>query len=246
MSKNTINKKILNKIQSHPKGKSFLTQSIRNAASKIKQENHGLTQSAATYVYAKSKGINVYQQLNDADKQSLTHLQKAPKPDSSESPTRKIKTKKISLPYAGKFMNPANNNAEIYPYVFILENSLRELIIKKLSGAGDWWNNKKIVKEDIKEYSKRIQDAEKKYKWIGKRGNHPIYYVTLEHLGKIIEMNFNPHFKGLFNLPDFKTWINECVPIRNLVAHNIPAQKEERDNIRIKAKYICNLIKDEL
>jgi len=59
-------------------------------------------------------------------------------------------------------------------------------------------------------------------------------------------MNFNPYFIGLFNLPDFKTWINESVPIRNLIGHNIPVQKEERDNIRIKAKYICNLIKDEL
>jgi len=162
MSKNTINKKILDKIRSHPKGKSLQTQSIRNAASKIKQENHGLTQSAATYVYAKSKGINVYRHLSDTDKQSLTHLQKTPKSDSSKLSNRKIKTKKISLPYAGKFMNPANNNAKIYPYVYILENSLRELILKKLNGSGDWWNNKKIVKEDIQEYSKRIQDAEKK------------------------------------------------------------------------------------
>jgi len=74
MSRPTIKQKMLDKIQSHPKGKGLQTQSIRNAASRIKQNNHGLTQNAATYVYAKSKGINVYQQLSDVDKQSLTHL----------------------------------------------------------------------------------------------------------------------------------------------------------------------------
>jgi len=128
----------------------------------------------------------------------------------------------------------------------VLENSLRNLILEKFKNEKDWWNNKKFVKDEVRDYAKKIQEAEKKHKWLGKgRGDHPIYYVGLDHLLNIIERNFNPHFKDVFDLGNIRTWINESVPIRNLVAHNIRTQKEERDNIKIRAKYICNLIEND-
>jgi len=149
----------------------------------------------------------------------------------------------LNLPFDQTLVKEAEQNREIYPYVYILENSLRNLIQNKFKNVPNWWSNTKIVKQDIQEYAKKIQDVEKKHKWIGKRGNHLIYYVGLEHLYKIIEMNYNPYFKGMFDLSNIKTWINECVPIRNLVAHNIVTQKTERDNIKIRTTYICNSIK---
>lgn len=185
--------------------------------------------------------------MNDDDKKSLNTY-------ASNSTSKylykfnqqtKPRTRKRSLMPSldQKLVQEAEKNMEIYPYVYVLENSLRKLILEKFANMNNWWQDKKIVKPDIQDYAQKIQNAEKKHKWVEKRGNHPIYYVGLEHLYKIIEVNFNPHFKGMFDISNLRTWVNECVPIRNLVAHNIPTQKTERDNIKIRTNYICRSVK---
>jgi len=248
MTRDTINQKLIEKIKGigGKQGTEIKDQSIRDGTSRLKKKNFGITSNAAAYKWAEEKGINVYRYLSDQDKKSLQHLTSKPVASGGHTKSYKIKKKKVEAPYGTKFVTHANQNAEIYPYVFILENSLRALILKKFKDEGNWWNNKKFVKDEVRDYAKKIQQAEQQHKWIGTRGSHPIFYVNLEHLLKIISRNYNPYFRELFDLQKFQTWVEECIPIRNLVAHNIPAQKEERDNIRIKTKYICNLIKDEL
>ena len=222
------------------------TQTIRVLISKIHTNNAGLTPNAAAHIFAKKCGVSVFRYLNAEDKKSLNNYKPSSSFSSQTNSTAgslKARKRPLRLPYEQKLVQEAEKNMEIYPYVYILENSIRELILEKFSSISNWWSNTKIVKQDIQDYAKKIQDAEKKHKWLDKRGNHPIYYVGLDHLGKILEMNYNPHFKGLFDIQNLKTWINECVPIRNLLAHNIPTQKTECDNIKIRTKYICNSIK---
>jgi len=180
--------------------------------------------------------------LSKEDIDSLKNLKGGTDSSSSKNNHKKIKSKKAIIPYGQKYITNANQNAEIYPHVFILENSLRDLILQKFQDTNDWWMSTKIVKQDIQKYAQTIMDAEKKHRWLDARGDHPIYYVGLEHLYKIIEMNYNPYFKKIFELSKLKTWIDECVPIRNLLAHNIRTSKEERNNMQIRAKYISTLI----
>ena len=238
---------LFKRISEHPKIRTKFAnaQVVRVSISKIKQENPGITSNAAAYLFAKKNKVSIFRYLSDEDKQSLSHAQFVSNQSQSKSKkNKKIQSKSIigNSIYDPKLIREANANAEIYPYVYILENSLRNLILQKFNSFNAWWLNKNIVKTDIQEYAKKIQDAERKYKWIGKRGDHPIYYVGLEHLYKIIEMNFNPHFRDIFDLQNLRTWINECVSIRNLVAHNVRTEKTERDNIKIRTKYICNSI----
>ena len=246
MVSRTINKKILKKIMSNPKVKGMKLQSVRDAISKIHKDNYGITINAAAYVFAKRKGFSIYRYLeDDDDKRSLQYLRPQAIPFQVHKKLRRtgIKVKEVTLSFGKKYIKEANENASIYPYIYVLENSLRELILEKYKDEKDWWNNDKFVKQEIRGYAKRIRDAEKKHRWLGKgRGDHPIYYIGLYHLFKIIEKNFNPYFKNVFDLGNLRTWINESVPIRNLVAHNIKTEREERENIRIRAKYICNLI----
>lgn len=222
-------------------------QSIRQTISNIKKDNPGLTSNGATQIFAQKYGVSVFRYLDDEDKNSMSYFK--PKTQfalaTGQTQKRGPRTRKraLVLPFDQKLVNEAEKNMEIYPYVYILENSLRKLILDKFAKISNWWLNNKIVKQDIQDYAKRIQKAEMQHKWVGPRGKHPIYYIGLEHLYKIIEMNYNPYFKGLFDISNLKTWINECVPIRNLVAHNIPTQKTERDNIKIRTQYICNSIK---
>lgn len=237
-----INEKILEKILNHRiiKNKGIKKQSIRDGSSKIKKDNHGVTSSAAAYEWArKNYGISVYRYLSTEDVTSLHNLKNSTSPPKNNQSSKKIKTKKAVISYGQDYITNANQNADIYPYVYVLENSLRNLILKKFQSDKNWWTNKKIVKEDIQKYAQTIMNAEKKHKWLDARGDHPIYYVGLEHLYKIIEMTYNPHFKDIFELTKLRTWIDECVPIRNLLAHNIRTRKEEQDNIKIRAKYIC-------
>jgi len=250
MSRDVIDQKIFEIIKYHPSTTGMNAQSIRNAISKIHSKNHGITMNAAASVFAQKKDFRVYRYLSSQDKDSLKYLKEEVSSGQSKNaePTQIISKKKrktITLLYGQKYQNDANKNAEIYPHIYIIENTLRDLILETFKDKANWWNNAKIVKPDIPKHAEYIKGLEEKHKFIGKRADHPIYYVNLCHLLKIIEMNYNPHFKKVFpNLNNLRTWIDEIEPVRNLVAHNVKTQNEERQNIQIKAKYICNLVEN--
>jgi hypothetical protein len=84
---------------------------------------------------------------------------------------------------------------------------LRELIFLKFGRQSEWWNDRKIVSEDIQSYALKIQQAEKKYPWLKERGDHLLFYVGLFELYKIIEHSWNS-FKDVFdNLQLLGAWI---------------------------------------
>jgi len=216
-------------------------QAIRNAISQIRRDNPGLTLNAAAKVFADKKGISVMRYLSDDDRKSLRYLKKFDKADEIKIIPKKVQVKVAKTSYGKKILKEANQNASIYPYVFILENSIRELILDIFSGENDLWSTK--VSRDVQDYADRIQQAEKKHDWLTKRGNHPIYYIGLNELFKIISKNYSAHFKHIFSdQGNLRTWINECVPIRNLLAHNVKVNPEERQNLIIRTKYICTMI----
>lgn len=230
-------------------------QAVKNYISNIKtKECPHATQNAAAQVAAQIKRFSIAKKLSKEDKHTLPHniseiveryIPKNKKVVTNMAKSSQPHVKKIKTNFGADFLNEAQENANIYPYVYILENSLRKLILETFKDQSNWWDNSRIVHKDIKKYSEIIQEAEKKHRWLDKRGSHPIYYVNLENLFKIIEMNWNPHFKPIFNdLGHLRTWIAESVPIRNLVAHNINTHKSERDNIRIRSQYICKLIEN--
>jgi len=241
-SSDSMDQRILKKIMQSPKINKTRG-AVRTAITYVRNKNKGLTLNAAASIFAEHHGINVSRYLQPKDRASLVQSPEHIIPSRQNSVrTKKIK-KNLNHSYGKRFWQEAYRNAEIYPYLYVLENSLRNLILETFKDEEDWWSDKKFVSVPIQEYAKKIQEAEKNHPWLGKgRGAHPIYYVNLEHLFKIIEKNFNPRFKKIFDLQDLSTWIKECVPIRNLVAHNIRTEKEERENIKIRAKYICNLI----
>jgi len=245
LPKKRLDPRLFEKIKSHPKIK-LGPGAIRNAISEIRKENPGITLNAAAYEFARRRGgFSLWKSLGEEDRLSLQYLKSKPaieeKKELKRRPPR-LKVKQIKPSFESTFIESAKINAEIYPYIYILENELRMLILEKFSGDKDWWYNKKFVKEEIQNYAKHIQEAEKKYVWLPKRADHPIYYVGLSELLKIIEKNWG-RFKNVFkDLGNLRTWINEVVPIRNLVAHNIKTQIEERRNVEIRTKYILTLI----
>ena len=117
------------------------------------------------------------------------------------------------------------------------------MILKEFGSGQEWWIDGTTVSTDIQEYAEKIRQAEQKYPWIMDRGNHPINYVGLLELFKIIEKNWKGHFsKVLKDLEQLRAWIKESVPIRNLVAHNIKTREQERQVIRKNTDYICRIV----
>ncbi|MBI2105623.1 hypothetical protein HYT56_02165 [Candidatus Woesearchaeota archaeon] len=246
MTSSGLSKEIVNEFIK--RGHFTSEQSVKNLISKIKtDEGLSCSQNAVAQVVAKIKGFSVARRLKKEDKvppniseivakYARNNRGNNSKPKSAPDFKRKISNSQDPME------KEAYTNASIYPYVFLLENKLRNVIFNKFKSNSNWWTDTKIVKKDIQEYAEKIQKAEQKYKWVDARGEHPIYYVNLEHLFKIIEKNWN-EFKNIFNdLGHLRTWIAECIPVRNLIAHNIKTKKPERDDIIKSSRKICTLI----
>jgi HEPN superfamily Swt1-like protein len=245
MTREIVTPKLFQHMIGHPNLEGITRQSLRNAIYRIRKENPGVTMNAAAYVYAEKKNISVFRYLSPEDKASLGFVREREKEQklAEESAARPRKVTAPKLDFETPFENDAYFNAQSYPYVYVLENSLRQLVLTKFSVISKWWDNPKFVSVEIQEYAKRIQLAESKYGWLKERGDHQIYYVGLFELFKIIERNWNTTFKDVFSdLGLLSAWVKECVPIRNQIAHNVRIRPQERDNLKLRTDYVCRLI----
>src|SRR6266571_6679750 len=160
MVRDVVSRNLFEKITSNPRVKAMREQSVRDAISRIHKKHHGITMNAAAYVFADAKGFGVYRYLSPGDKLSLQHL-KTPVPVQSSSAVtqkRKVNMRDIKPDLDSPFIGEANDNAKAYPYIYILENTLRAVILRKFEGKPDWWKDQSIVKKDIQDYATRIRE----------------------------------------------------------------------------------------
>jgi hypothetical protein len=120
-------------------------------------------------------------------------------------------------------INILKENIEGYKFMFIIENSLRELIIDIMQKKfGPKWYKSRIPGDINAKYINAI-NCEKKIKWQNLVPHHPIYYIDFPDLKKIIiqKNNWDEIFKRMFGN---KEWLiglfNELEFIRNIIAHN--------------------------
>jgi hypothetical protein len=117
-----------------------------------------------------------------------------------------------------------HNNLHIYFLLFIIENSMRELIIELLDSVdGPRWYKSRLPGDVLKKYRDGLA-YEKKIKWTHLIPHHPIYYIDFSDLAKIIsrEDNWKEAFKNVFGTRTdiFVSMLAELEPIRNKIAHN--------------------------
>jgi hypothetical protein len=242
MTRDVLSPKIFEKIVKDPRVRRMNTGSVRNAVSEFHKRNPGISMNAAAYLFGRSKGFSVYKSLTPEDKKSLQFVKSNSEPATSAN--RKVTPRRpdIRPDFDSPFVSDANDNAEAYLYIYLLENGLRQTILDKFGTDPGWWNDVKRVPPDIQTYASRILDAEKKFPWIKKRADHPLYYVGLYELFRIIEQSWQS-FRAIFSdLESLRTWMKEIVPIRNYVAHNIRTRPQERQNVKIRTDYVCRLI----
>lgn len=244
MARDTIEPKLLAKLLGHARLKGITSNAARISISRIHQSNPGITMNAAAYLYAQKNGIGVYGSLAPEDKLSLSYVKSAPPTGPQEPQKQERRKPREPIPELdSQFTSEAVRNASAYPYIYVWENSLREVILSKVGRGKAWWTDGSKVSKDTQDYADRIARAESKYPWSTSRGDHPIYYVSLVELFSIIERNW-ALFKDVFkDLEQLRAWTKECAPIRNLVAHNVPISTVDMTNIKIKAIYLHRMIK---
>ena len=121
------------------------------------------------------------------------------------------------------------------PYLafFCIENSVREIVLDRLSEnhGSAWWESS--VSSAIKGRVSSRQDQEGVKRWHIRRGEHEIYYTDFGDLRSIIQSNWKD-FEDLF--PD-QNWVtsrlDELEASRNIIAHSNVLDQREIDRIRL-------------
>jgi len=161
-----------------------------------------------------------------------------------------IEKEEIDISYISKsIINEIITMKDVYPWVYLFENSVRNLILNvmKKNSVSDWWNNN--VPQPIK---RKVEDRKKNEvnnQWHrGKRGTHNIYYTDLNDLYRIITNGNNwDYFKDIFPKQSFIETIFDFIEqSRNIIAHNNPLPKDEREDLIKDIKRWFRQIEDKI
>jgi len=221
---------------------------------KKKQFRYSVSKETAAYVLAAEKGIDISKYLSEEE---LSRVREATRtaPIIIEKPTKKEKSVKrvltvkfsddlrISCPNVPEsVLRDAKKMSGVYPYLYIFENSIRYFIkniLEEVYGQ-EWWveriekskGGQKIVR---KAENRRTEEG--RNRWHGSRGDHPIFYIDIDDLTKIVTMNFD-YFKD--KLPGVKRpieWltnrIEEIAKSRNVIAHNNPLSNDDIQRVKL-------------
>jgi len=127
----------------------------------------------------------------------------------------------------------ADRMGQLYPKIYLLENSIRTVIVRVMTAkhGSDWWSKRVSTGTQNKVQGRR--DKEEKAPWHGARGTHDIYYSDFADLKDILFKNW-ADFEDIF--PN-QAWITlkleELEPARNTLAHHnpVPAKEQTRFDV---------------
>ena len=147
---------------------------------------------------------------------------------------REIRKKVIdafSLP--PNLVKEANDMADVYPDIYVLENLVRHVVKTVLENkyASDWWKNRNVVSGNIAGEVEKRMSFEGKNKWVAKRGTHEIFYTMFGELSRIIASN-PKEFRPIFANMEIEAELRKLEPSRNIIAHNNPLPPKEIRRIK--------------
>lgn len=134
-----------------------------------------------------------------------------------------------------KKISEAKQMAAIYPLLYILENSIREVIdhlMTKHCGS-DWWDSKapKGLKDTV---NKRMSD-ENKNLWHQRRGARPIDYLDLNQLPTLLRNMQGDIIPDIVpSIEWFTQFIDEVYKSRCVVCHMNPLDNTNIQAVKLK------------
>ncbi|MDD3323489.1 MAG: Swt1 family HEPN domain-containing protein [Paludibacter sp.] len=119
--------------------------------------------------------------------------------------------------------------AEVYTYLYAVENSLRLFIEKVCKNKhGEGYFQQIAVPRALQDTIRKRKENAESNKWLSVRGNE-LFYLDFKDLGNLIDNNWD-FFKDYFPNRDFIIpKLNEMAECRNLIAHNSYISDTERN-----------------
>jgi ribosomal 50S subunit-recycling heat shock protein len=257
MTNKNLKKDLLRKLSITQQGLSYRVQKLK--------KTYSITTEDATYIIAQKEGITLDKYLKKVEIDRVREIMRDILPSGGNinlnnkrlstkmklkesihiSSVGNIKTKGLFLPETK--IKEAKNMAQVYPVLYVLENSIRGVVGKTMSDkyGKDWWDLK--VKKPLKEkISDRMKD-EKRSSWHQRRGSTPLDYTDLKDLESLVR-GFKDDFvpNVISELGWFETFIDEVNRSRRVVAHMNPLSVDNIKMLEIYLKRWSKQIKDKV
>ncbi|HEU4587205.1 MAG TPA: Swt1 family HEPN domain-containing protein [Gemmatimonadales bacterium] len=139
-------------------------------------------------------------------------------------------------------LHEAREMAAVYPMLYVLENSMRELVktVMQERHGVDWWDtaltSRRARSAKAKADSRRT--GENNRRWHQRRGAHPIDYTDLSDLGELILAKREDFFPDVLGGGDSAAWfeqfMRELEPSRNVVCHMNPLSAPNVSDVGVK------------
>ncbi len=212
----------------------------------------------ATYLIAHESGIRIDKHLSSEQVDKVRSLQSglrhvaevviAKKPIRGQkqmTETREIRfpgnfiANSILVPAAK--LSEARQMAAVYPLLYVLENSMREVIRRVMAAkfGPDWWDTQLSngrLKTVHQTASGRMKTETTRLRWHQTRGAHPIDYVDLGHLGDIILGKQDVFFPDILGSDRdwFIQFMKELEPSRNVICHMNPLNSHNIADVKLR------------
>lgn len=217
---------------------------------KKRHDLRSIDQAACYYIKRHGLDINVSSVIDDVTRKAVQDYFRPPEDHGTQSLAKAATRRRTRIvgpadPFLDDgVVRAANSNVEIYPVVYLFENSVRTFVVRVMEKnfGTNWWTDK--VHPKIQERVEIRRLAEKQAPWHSKRGADPIYYTDIGDLEKIMN-TFSREFRKV--LPKFDhaiVWIDEIEKTRNILAHNNRVAKKDMDRLKLFAHDWSECAKD--
>lgn len=229
-------------------------QAVSQRVQKFKKQ-YAMTTEDATYVIAQQEGIILSKYLDKAAidrvrgllqhisspiqaSPSITRVSRKTKGESAKEERvivigKEFKGTDPILPR--KKISEASEMAVIYPLIYILENSIREVIDRvMISQHGDnWWDSE--APKGLRDIVAGRMADEKKNSWHQRRGDRPIDYLDLNQLPALMRKIEKEVVSDIIpSLEWFTQFIEEVYKSRCVICHMNPLHKDNIQALKVR------------
>ena len=250
-----LRKALLKKLRCSPQA---LSQRVKRLKS-----DHPMISDDATYVIAHQQGIPLDKYLLPeqvdhirsilSQVQRPIHIQASTKYKSAKStrPGRaliisgEIKEKDSVL--SEDKLREAGEMAKIYPLLYVLENSIREVVESFMQAKhGDNWWHAKAPRGLQDKVTQRMTD-DTKNSWHQRRGSRPIDYLDLNNLPALMRHIASDVIPGIIpSIEWFDQFIEEVYRSRCVICHMNPLDKDNISAVTVRFRQWQKQVKGKL
>ena len=235
-------------------GKLSVTPQALSQRVQVLKKQYAITTEDATYIIAQREGIILDKYL-DGDTinhvrgiiQQITHITQDTTTIAklARKGKREAEKKQLVVVFPKEFtvtdpilekrkLLEARDMAAIYPLLYVLENSIREVIDRLMINryGNNWWDSKAGKLKD--KVNERMSD-EKKNSWHQRRGARPIDYLDLAQLPALVRQIQKAIVPDIIpSIEWFTQFVDEVYKSRCVVCHMNPLDSTNVEAVKLR------------